>query len=87
MRSLVTTRGTQVSPTAAMRAREVALPDDADLADAERDVVLVRRHYVPPTEFAAGRRRDRFDRRPADQDNGPPGADDQRPGETAGPEG
>ena len=53
-----------------MRAREVALPDDDDLADAERDVVLVRRHYVPPTEFAAGRRRDRSDRpagRPQEQ--------------------
>lgn len=59
LRSLVTTRSTQVSPTAAMRAREVALPDADDLAAAEADLVIVRRHYVPPTSLAAGRRPDR----------------------------
>ena len=59
LRSLVTTRSTQVSPTAAMRAREVALPDAADLAAAEAELVIVRRHYVPPTSLTAGRRPDR----------------------------
>jgi hypothetical protein len=59
LRSLVTTRSTQVSSTAAMRAREVALPDAADLAAAEAELVIVRRHYVPPTSLPTGRRPDR----------------------------
>ncbi len=71
LRSLVTTRGTQVSPTAALRAREVALPTAEDLAAAEQDVVLVRRHYVPPTALTAGRRRDRPDRRAGDREGRP----------------
>ena len=65
LRSLVSTRATQVSPTAAMRAREYGMPTAADLADAELDVVLVRRNYVPPAPLATGRRR------PADGDSGP----------------
>jgi len=65
LRALVTTRSTQVSPTAAIRAREVAVPTAADLLDAEADLVVVRRHYVPPTALAAGRRRDRSERRPS----------------------
>ena len=64
LRALVTTRSTQVSPTAALRAREVAVPTTADLLAAEADLVLVRRHYVPPTALEAGRRRDRNERRP-----------------------
>jgi hypothetical protein len=60
---LVTTRSTQVSPTAAMRAREVALPSAEDLAAVEAELVIVRRHYVPPTAFAAGRRPERPTRR------------------------
>lgn len=63
LRSLVTTRSSQVSPIAAMRAREVALPSDADLAAAEAEVTIVRRHYVPPTALTAGRRPDRSRRR------------------------
>jgi hypothetical protein len=64
LRALVTTRSTQVSPTAAMRAREVAVPTAEDLLAAEADLVVVRRHYVPPTALEAGRRRDRTERRP-----------------------
>ena len=64
LRALVTTRSTQVSPTAALRAREVAVPTAQELLAAEAALVLVRRHYVPPTALAAGRRRDRTDRRP-----------------------
>lgn len=45
-----------------MRAREYARPTADDLAEAERDVVLVRRNYVPPTPLQTtkkrGRRRD-----------------------------
>lgn len=56
LRALVTQRGSQVSPTAALRAREVEIPTDDDLAAAERDVVIVRRNYVPPTALPPGRR-------------------------------
>lgn len=66
LRSLVTTRSSQVSPVAAMRAREVALPSEADLAAAEAEVTIVRRHYMPPTALTAGRRPDRSRRRPGD---------------------
>ena len=31
-----------------MRAREVAVPTEQELAEAERDLVIVRRNYVPP---------------------------------------
>ena len=64
----MTTRSTQVSVTAALRAREVALPSAADLAAAEESLVMVRRHYVPPTVLATGRRPDRTGRRPSGQD-------------------
>ena len=63
LRSLVTTRSTQVSSTAALRAREVALPSAAELAAAEADLVIVRRHYVPPTTLTSGRRQDWPNRR------------------------
>ena len=63
LRSLVTTRSTQVSTTAALRAREVALPSPAELAAAEADLVIVRRHYVPPTTLTSGRRQDWPNRR------------------------
>jgi hypothetical protein len=48
LRSLVSSRPTQLSPTVAMRAREVATPTEQDLAEAERDLMIVRRNYVPP---------------------------------------
>lgn len=59
LRGLEATRGTQVSPTAALRARDWAAPTDDDLAEAEREVVLVRRNYVPPAPLQTGRRRGR----------------------------
>lgn len=65
LRSLVTTRATQVSPTTALRAREVALPTGADLTAAEAELVIVRRHYVPPTALTTGRRPDGPGRRGA----------------------
>jgi hypothetical protein len=52
LRALVSTRTTQLPFDVAMRAREVAQPSAQDLADAERDLVLVRRHYVPPAPLA-----------------------------------
>lgn len=48
LRALVSTRTTQLPFDVAMRAREVAAPSAQDLADAESELVLVRRHYVPP---------------------------------------
>lgn len=48
LRALVSTRTTQLPFGVAMRAREVAQPSAQDLEDAERDLVIVRRHYVPP---------------------------------------
>lgn len=67
LRSLVTNRSSLVSPVAAMRAREVALPTLDDLAAAEAEVTLVRRHYVPPTALTAGKKPDRQRRRPTDR--------------------
>ena len=52
LRALVSTRSTVLTPTVAMRAREVAAPVATDLAEAERDLVIVHRHYVPPTPLA-----------------------------------
>lgn len=53
LRALVSTRTTQLPFDVAMRAREVAAPTAQDLADAERDLVLVRRHYVPPAPLVS----------------------------------
>jgi hypothetical protein len=38
----------QVGVVGAMRARDAARPTAEDMAAAERDLVIVRRHYVPP---------------------------------------
>lgn len=41
-----------------MRAREVARPTAEDLAEADRDLVIVRKHYVPPDRLSdAGNQR------------------------------
>jgi hypothetical protein len=47
LRGLVGGGSSQVSVGAAMRARDAARPTDADLAAAERDLVIVRRGWVP----------------------------------------
>ncbi|WP_353651002.1 hypothetical protein ABLG96_09000 [Nakamurella sp. A5-74] len=41
-------RSTQVPSAEAMRARDWAAPGPADLAAAEAELVIVRRHYRPP---------------------------------------
>jgi hypothetical protein len=56
LRSLVSTRPTQLSPTIAMRAREVGAPTAEDLARAAEEVVIVRRNYVPPAPLSTPRR-------------------------------
>jgi hypothetical protein len=55
LRGLVTTHGTQVSWSAATRAREVAMPSAADLAAAAAEVVIVRRNYTPPQPLRTAR--------------------------------
>jgi hypothetical protein len=47
LRGLVGGGSSQVSVGAALRARDAARPTDADLAAAERDLVIVRRGWVP----------------------------------------
>jgi hypothetical protein len=47
LRGLVGAGPSQVSVAAAMRARDASRPTDEDIAAAEQDLVIVRRHYVP----------------------------------------
>lgn len=76
LRALVTSRPTQLSPTLAMRAREMASPTAEDLAAAAESVVLVRRNYLPAEPLTMprrarrtpGRREQRGKRRSGDPD-------------------
>ena len=72
LRALVSTRTTQLPFDVAMRAREVAQPSAQDLADAERDLVIVRRHYVPPAPLVTKKA------------DAPGRGDSARPDDTAG---
>jgi hypothetical protein len=47
LRGLVGGGSSQVSPTAAMRARDAARPRPEDLARAEAELAIVRRHWTP----------------------------------------
>ncbi|SCL67403.1 hypothetical protein GA0070606_4544 [Micromonospora citrea] len=47
LRGLVGSGSSQVSVTAAMRARDAARPTDEDLARAEERVVIIRRNWTP----------------------------------------
>ena len=51
LRGLVGSGSSQVSVTAALRARDAARPSDADLAEAEARVMIVRRNWVPREEL------------------------------------
>ena len=55
LRGLVTTRGTQVSWSAATRARVYAAPSADDMAAAEAEVVVVRRNYTPAEPLRTAR--------------------------------
>ena len=55
LRGLVTTRGTQISWSAATRARVVSAPTQQDLEAADAEVTLVRRNYTPPEPLRPGR--------------------------------
>jgi hypothetical protein len=47
-RELAGTSPSQVGPSGALRARDVARPTAEDLAAAEQSVTVVRRHWQPP---------------------------------------
>lgn len=47
LRGLVGSGSSQVSVTAALRARDAARPTEAELATAESDLVIIRRGWVP----------------------------------------
>jgi len=51
LRGLVGSGSSQVGLSAALRARDAARPTDADLAEAEARVVVVRRNWVPREEL------------------------------------
>jgi hypothetical protein len=48
LRDLVGAGSSQLGVSGALRGRDVNRPTDEDIAEAERDVVLVRRHWKPP---------------------------------------
>lgn len=49
LRELVGAGRSQLGVSGALRGRDVNRPTEQDLAEAERDVVLVRRHWKPPS--------------------------------------
>ncbi|WBB66862.1 hypothetical protein [Micromonospora sp. WMMD812] len=51
LRGLVGSGSSQVGLSAALRARDAARPTEADLAEAEARVVVVRRNWVPREEL------------------------------------
>jgi hypothetical protein len=57
LRGLVGGGASQVSVSAAMRARDAARPTDEDLAAADRDLQIVRRGWVPREELTRPGRR------------------------------
>jgi hypothetical protein len=56
-RDLTGSAPSQVGVGGALRARDVARPDEGDLASAEREVVIVRRQWQPPDGELPIRRR------------------------------
>ena len=55
LRGLVGSGSSQVSVGAALRARDAARPTDKDLADADRNLTIVRRNWVPREELPRNR--------------------------------
>ena len=49
LRDLIGAGRSQLGVDGALRGRDVKRPTDQDLANAERDVVIVRRNWKPPT--------------------------------------
>jgi len=59
LRGLVGSGASQVSITAAMRARDASRPGEADEAAATDRLVIVRRNWVPREDLPRGTTRDR----------------------------
>jgi hypothetical protein len=57
LRGLVGGGASQVSVSAALRARDAARPTDADMATAEEDLIIVRRGWVPREDLPRPSRR------------------------------
>ncbi|MEV4708901.1 hypothetical protein [Actinoplanes sp. NPDC049316] len=55
LRGLVGSGSSQVSVTAAMRARDAARPTEEQVAAAETELVIVRRNWVPREDLPRGR--------------------------------
>src|SRR5689334_11270437 len=55
LRGLVGSGSSQVSVGAALRARDAARPTDEQLADADRNLTIVRRNWVPREELPRNR--------------------------------
>jgi hypothetical protein len=55
LRGLVGSGSSQVSVGAALRARDAARPTDQDLADADANLTIVRRNWVPREELPRNR--------------------------------
>jgi hypothetical protein len=51
LRGLVGSGSSQVSVGAALRARDASRPGDEEIAAAERDLVIVRRNWLPREEL------------------------------------
>jgi hypothetical protein len=51
LRGLVGSGSSQVSVGAALRARDAARPSEAQLADAEQNLMIVRRNWTPREEL------------------------------------
>jgi hypothetical protein len=55
LRSLVGSGSSQVSVGAALRARDAARPTDAHLAEAEQNLTIVRRNWLPREDLPRNR--------------------------------
>ena len=55
LRGLVGSGSSQVSVGAALRARDAARPTDEQLAEAEADLVIVRRNWMPREDLPRNR--------------------------------
>jgi hypothetical protein len=55
LRGLVGSGSSQVSVSAALRARDAARPTDAHLADAEANLAIVRRNWLPREDLPRNR--------------------------------
>jgi hypothetical protein len=51
LRGLVGSGSSQVSVGAALRARDASRPSDEDLAEADRELTIVRRNWLPREEL------------------------------------